>query len=285
MLDRDLTYISWVAGSGEVLPLSGYRRDGTAGVWLGGEPKNIGRVEAKQIFEASARQRGERWVANTYDHGEIELPLFILDDTAAGIRQRREHLKRLMHPETAGYLTAATSTTGIRWIRARRTELAPIFTKDTDLGVGLRLDVVLAADDPQAATPPHTSKWRNVDGAETAAGTLWSDPGPDTDDWPELTFIGPGRPVIRYADVEFDLGETVLPGETVLIVTDQARPTVRAHNPATGQRRDLLAPLRGRKFSAPVPRGQVTRVDLTVTGAGPTTQALLTTAQSWEGLI
>lgn len=284
MIDRDLTYVSWVTATGETIPLSGYQREGTAGVWLGGAAKNLDRVEAKAIFDAAARQRGETFVAFTHDHAEIELPLFILGDSSYDLRLRRAHLKRAMHPDAPGWLVVATATTGIRWQQARRIDMTPAHTKDVDLSTGLHVDVVLAAEDPFAQTRPHQPQWQNTTGADTVTATLFTDPGPDQDSWPVITFVGPGKPRFRYGPVDFDLDIMIKPGEAVLIVTDQARPTIRGRMP-DGTQRNLLPLLKGRKFTAPALRDQITRLDVTISGASAQTQLMVTTAQAWEGLM
>lgn len=284
-IDRDYTFMSWVSPDGEQVPLSGYHRDGTDGVWLGGEPKNLGVVATKAIFEAAARQRGETWVGETMDHNEINLPLFILGSSANDLRQRREHLKRIMPTDRVGWLVVGTSTTGLRWVAARRREMVPLFVKDVGLSQGLRIDVVISIDYPLSRTPNVTRQWQNKSGAASTSGSVFVDPGPEFEAWPEFTFLGPGRPRIRYGDVDFDLGFNALPGERILIVTDQARPTVRGIT-ADGKRRNLLPLLKGRKFSAPLlPADGVARIDFTVTGATAATALLATAPMSWEGLL
>lgn len=282
MIIQDRTVITWISAAGEILPLSGVHRDGDTGVWLGGEPKNLGVVETKAIFDAAARQKGETWVGETMDHAEIDLPLFILADNSVDLRLRREHLKRVMRSDEIGWLAVASSVTGWRTVAARRGEMVPLFTKDLPNGTGLRVDVVLLVDAPLSRTPDHAPRWRNTAG--TGTGSLWLDPGPDQESWPEFTFVGPGRPRLRYADVDFDLGFSVLAGEKVLIVTDQARPTVRGIT-AAGERRNLMPLLKGRKFSAPLPRDQITRLDVTVTGGSPQSELLAVVPQHHEGLL
>lgn len=288
-MDRDVSFVSWVSPDGEQIPLSGYHRDGTAGVWLGGEPKNMSVVETKAIFEAAVRQRGETWVGETMDHNEIDLPLFILADSSHELRLRREHLKLAMPTTHEGWLVVGTSVTGLRWVAARRREMVPLYQKDVDLASGLRIDVVLSVDYPLSRTANVDREWRYQPPASGSTplrpgGALWLDPGPEFESWPEFTFVGPGQPWIKYGDVEFDLGFKVLAGERVLIVTDQARPTVRGIT-ADGKRRNLLPLLKGKKFSAPILPGEVARVDFAVSGAGPGTALLASAPMSWEGLL
>ena len=283
-MDRDVTWVSWVSPDGEQIPLSGYARDGDCGVWLGGEPKNLSTVATKAIFEGGARQRGERWVGETMDHNEIDLPLFILGDSPTDLRLRREHLKLAMPTGREGWLVVGSSVTGLRWVAARRREMVPLFTKDVDLASGLRVDVVVSVDYPLSRTPNVDRQWNNTSGGSSVSGSVFIDPGPEFESWPEFTFLGPGRPRIRYQNVDFDLGFNVLAGEKVIIVTDQARPTVRGIA-ADGKRRNLLPLLKGKKFSAPVLPGDVVRVDFSVTGASAATALLASVPVSWEGLL
>lgn len=283
-MDRDLSFVSWVSPDGVQVPLSGYHRDGTDGVWLGGEPKNLSVVATKAIFEAGARQRGETWVGETMDHSEIDLPLFILADSSHELRLARERLKLQMPTDRAGWLVVGTAVTGLRWVAARRREMVPLFTKDVDLSVGLRVDIVISVDYPLSRTADVTRQWNNTLGSSSASGSVWVDPGPEFESWPEFTFLGPGRPRIRYQDVDFDLGFDVLAGERVLIATDQARPTVRGIT-ATGERRNLLPVLAGKKFSAPILPDGPTRIDVSVTGASAQTAFLAVAPMSWEGLM
>ena len=283
-MDRDVSYVSWVSPDGEHIPLSGWHRDDINGVWLGGEPKNLSTVATKAIFEAAARQRGETWVGETMDHNEIDLPLFILAADGPDLRLRREHLKLAMPTSREGWLVVGSSVTGLRWVAARRREMVPLYAKDVDLSTGLRVDVVLSVDYPLARTANVDRQWNNTTGAATASGSVWVDPGPAFEAWAEFTFCGPGRPRIRYQNVDFDLGFDVLAGEKVIIVTDQARPTVRGIT-ADGKRRNLLPLLKGKKFSAPILPGEVVRVDVSVTGASAATAMLASVPVSWEGLL
>ncbi|AOE44368.1 minor tail protein [Gordonia phage Ghobes] len=278
------TVVRYVSPDGEVLPLSGGPDAGKYQVWLGHDPVGLGHVETKALFDAAARQWGEEYVGETVDHQELELPLFVLTDHTGvdGLRRRREWLKKLFPRDRVGWLCVYTNVTGWRWLATRRGSLKPVLGADPNARGGLELELVLLVENPLARVADSNDSWRNTE--LTGKGSLLLYPGPEYHGWPQFTVRGPGRFRFKYLDNDVLFDFNVLATETLLVNTDEARPTVRGRTDA-GVQRNLLPLVRGTKFRTPLPKDTPTRVDVTVTNGNANSAVYGVCAQQLEGLL
>lgn len=277
------TIVWYVSPDGVVIPLSGGPDAGRYQVWLGHEPENLGHVEVKALFDAAARQWGEEYIGETVDHAELELPMFILQDETGidGLRVRREWFKRLVERKRVGWLAIYTNVTGWRWVAVRRGFIKPSIGSDPAANGGLELDVMLIVEQPLARVADSTDDWKNDQ--LTGSGSLMLNAGPEYESWPQFTFRGPGVLRVRYAGNDIT-HPAILADETLLINTDEARPTVRAIRD-NGTKRNLLPLLKGAKYRTPLPVGVPTRVDLDLTGGNANSQVYGSAAIRIEGLL
>ena len=273
----------YISPDGVVIPLSGGQDAGRYNIWLGHEPENLAHVEVKALFDAAARQWGEEYVGETVDHAELELPMFILQDETGidGLRMRREWFKRLVERGRVGWLAIYTNVTGWRWVAVRRGLIKPSIGSDPAANGGLELDVTLIVEQPLARVADSHDKWKNDQ--LTGKGSLVLNAGPEYYSWPQFTFRGPGTLRIRFEGNDV-VHPPILADETLLINTDEARPTVRAIRD-NGERRNLLPLLKGAKYRKPLPAGNATRVDFEVTGGNANTELAGFAAIRIEGLL
>lgn len=277
------TIVRYVSPDGFVVPLSGGPDSGKYNIWMGHEPGDLAFVDVKAIFDAAARQIGEEYVGETIDHAELEIPLFILDDGQGidGIRLRREWFKRMCPRDRVGWLMVYTNVQGWRWVAVRRGYVKPAIQADPNTSGGLELDCMWIAEQPLARVADFADAWQNKN--LTGKGSLILDAGPEYISWPQFTFRGPGTCTIRYLGNEV-VHPKIAADETMLINTDEARPTVRAVTDA-GVRRNLLPLIRGVKYRNPLPVGTPTRIDVEVTGGNANTTLYGVSSIRIEGLL
>lgn len=278
----DHVIIDWVAASGERIRLSGAKSATELGAWLAaGNIGDLGYTDLKALFDAAARQWGETWTGSTLDHAEWDLPLFILGTSPDDFRRRVEHVKRLCRNDVAGWLMVYTNALGWRWVRARRGSLKPTLEFDPRKTSAANFDLTLLVDVPVPRVADDNDSWSNKNG--TGRGTLALYPGDTWDGWPQFTFRGPGALTLSFAGNQVT-HPPVLANETMLVNTDEARPTVRAVTDA-GVRRNLWPLMKGKKYRNPIPAGEVTRVDISVTGGNTNTALYAVVPQAVEGLL
>lgn len=282
-LPADQTLVRYISPTGQVLHLSGRPEAGREGVWLGQGPEGLGHVEVQAIFEAAARQLGERYVGERVDHGEIDLPLHILGDSADDFRRRRDWVESVITRFQPGWLVAYTPATGWKWIAVRKLSMKPAYTNDPGPKRGATFDLLLIAESPFAREPDATDEWINTSGSNRGQLHLYPGPG-EWVAWPQFILRGPGRFRLRWSgnDVTFP---AIGWDEWALVNSDEARPTIRGINDR-GETRNLwpLMPP-GSKIPYPIQPGAVTRVDIQVTGGVAQTSAWATVAVTREGLV
>ena len=278
------TIVWYVSPDGVVVPLSGGPDAGKYDIWLGHEPTNLGHVEVKALFDAAARQWGEEYIGETVDHAELELPMFILinpDTGINGLRLRREWFKRLVERRRVGWLAIFTNATGWRWVAVRRGFIKPAIQSDPAANGGLELDVMLIVEQPLARVADSHDSWKNDQ--LTGKGSLLLDPGPEYHSWPQFTFRGPGVVRVRFNGNDVTHPK-ILADETMLINTDEARPTVRAIRD-NGEKRNLLPLIKGAKYLNPIEADTPTRIDFEVTGGNTKTEFAGNASIRIEGLL
>lgn len=276
----DHTIIEWIAESGERVRLSGAKDTTALGPWLaqGDLADALSDAEIKAIFEGAARQWGEDYVGDTMDHAEVDLPLFILGDSVDDFRRRVEHFKSVCRRDRQGWLAIYTNALGWRWIAARRGSLKATLPFDPRITRAASFDLTLIVERPIPRAADHADSWKNSGG--TGVGSVAVYPGPAFEGWPQFAFQGPGRLKLSYAGNVVDHPFTLTAAETMLINTDQARPTVRL---TSG--RNLWPLMKGARYEKPVPADEVTRVDITVTGGSTSTELWVICPQQYEGML
>lgn len=275
----DHTIVEWMAHDGRRLRLSGAKDTRELGAWLAGDIDGAGYTDVKAIFEAAAREWGEEYVGETLDHAEWDVPIFILGADIGDFRRRVEDLKSLVRRDKPGWLMVYTNALGWRWVRARLGSLKPAYPLDPRKTSAAHFELTLIVERPIPREADHADSWKNTTG--TGVGSVAIYPGPTWDGWPQFAFQGPGRLRLRYAGNDVDHPFDVLAGETILINTDQARPTIRSQT--TG--RNLWPLMKGARYEYPAPAGEVTRCDITVTGGNTDTELWVICAVQREGLL
>ncbi|GAC71035.1 hypothetical protein [Gordonia soli] len=278
----DHTIVEWVAHTGERMRWSGAKQTAPPelGPWIDAEEMDgIGHVDIKALFSAAAREWGEEYIGGTLDHAELVLPMFILGADVDDFRRRVEHFKTQVRRERIGWLFVYTNVTGWRWVAARLGHFKPMYKIDPRKTRAAHFELMLIVEKPLARAADHAASWRNR--TNTGRGSVPIYPGPLWQAWPQFAFRGPGRLRLRYAGNDVDHPFTVLANETILINTDEARPIIRSMT--TG--RNLWPLMKGARYSNPVPDGEVTRVDITVTGGNTNTELWVVSAQQYEGLL
>lgn len=283
LLPTDQTVLWYVSPDGVVLHLSGRPDAGREGVWLGTGPDGLGHVEVTPIFEAAARQHGETYVGETVDHGEIDLPVFVLGDTVDEFRRRREWVAELVERRRRGWLAAYTSSGGWTWVAVRKVSFKPAYEHDPAILRGGRFDLLLAAESPLARQADDTDEWVNTAG--TGRGELALYPGPgEWPAWPQFVIRGPGAVRLRWAGNDVTL-PVLKADEWALVNSDEARPTIRGRD-ARGVERNLWPSMKpGQRIPNPLPPRQVSRVEVSASGASTATGVWATVPVQREGLI
>ncbi|NKT06127.1 hypothetical protein GS485_17510 [Rhodococcus hoagii] len=98
MIDQihdDATIVYFVSPDGVVLHLSGGAGAGAQGSFSV-KALGLGHVEAAAIFDKSARQIGEEYVDSNFDHGELDLPIYVFGNTVEEFHRRRDWLRTLL---------------------------------------------------------------------------------------------------------------------------------------------------------------------------------------------
>lgn len=276
----DHTIVEWMSHTGERIRLSGAKPLDELGPWISsGGIEGIGHIDFKAIYDAAAREWGENYVGGTLDHAELDVPLFVLGADVGDFRRRVEQLKRLIRRDRQGWLLVYTNDTGWRWVGARLGHLKPVLPFDPRITRAADYELMLIIEHPLARVADHADSWQNTNG--TGKGNIAIYPGPLWKAWPQFAFQGPGRLRLRYAGNDVDHPFQVLADETILINTDEARPTIRSLK--TG--RNLWPLMKGARYEKPVPEDEVTRVEITVTGGNTNTELWVVCPQQYEGLL
>ncbi|MBM4608545.1 hypothetical protein GS416_11750 [Rhodococcus hoagii] len=164
---------------------------GAQGFVLGEGPEGLGHVEAAAIFDKSARQIGEEYVDSSFDHGELDLPIYVFGNTVEEFHRRRDWLRTLLPRRRQGWIVVGTSL-GLRWIAVRRGSIKPAYGSDPAADKGAAFNVLLYADHPMArAADDTTPEWRNPTGATKASGRWLFTQARRVAGWPKFTFTGP----------------------------------------------------------------------------------------------
>lgn len=283
LLPTGQTLLRYLSPSGPVLHLSGRPESGREGVWLGSGPDGLGSVEVAAIFESAARQHGETYVGETMDHGELDLPIYILGDSPDDFRRKKTWVADLFERHRPGWLCAYTPAEGWHWLAVRKLSLKPAYGTDPGPMRGATFDLLLAAESPLARQANDTSEWVNKAGSGKGQLHLYPGPG-EWAAWPQFILRGPGRFRLRWAgnDIEFP---QLRADEWALVNTDEARPTIRGRD-ARGVDRNLWPEMKpGAKIENPLRPREVNRVDVSVTGGSAQSSAWGTVAVQREGLV
>lgn len=279
----DHTIIEYISHTGARLRLSGAKPGTALGAWIeAGDLEGIAHIDLEAIFEGAARQWGQEYAGATLDHAELELPLFILGADVDDFRRRVDAFKQTVRRDRPGWLAVYTNATGWRWVGARLGSLKPALSYDPRITAAAHFELILLIEHPLARTADHIGRWSDLAG--TGTGSIVAYPGPIWEAWPQFTFHGPGTLTLAYAGMDMP-HPAITATEVMLINTDEARPTIRAFDETTGKHRNLWPLMKGRKYTAPLPAGEVTRIDITVDKPGPATQLLVVCPQHHEGLL
>ncbi|OQQ32255.1 hypothetical protein A6411_10640 [Prescottella equi] len=283
----DDTIVYFVSPDGVVLHLSGGAGAGAQGFVLGEGPDGLGHVESAAIFDKSARQIGEEYVDTNFDHGELDLPIYVFGDTVDEFHRRRDWLRTLLSRRRQGWIVVGTSL-GLRWIAVRRGSIKPAYGSDPAADKGAAFDVLLYADHPMArAADDTTPEWRNPTGASKASGSMALYPGPEVAGWPKFALTGPGVLQLIY-DGEAGATDLTFPelkaGETLMVDTEYGMQELEARD-AKGNRRNLWPLMKLARSPSPIPAGEVTIVRFSISKASAKTKLWGTVPQFQEGLL
>lgn len=282
----DTTIVYYVSPDGVVLHLSGGTSAGAQGFVLGYGPEGLGDVEAAAIFDKSARQVGEEYVDTNFDHGKIDLPIYIHGATVEEFHRRRDWFRELLTRGRQGWLCVYT-TLGWRWIAVRRGSIKPAYGSDPAADKFAVFDVLLLADHPFArAADGVTPEWINKSGP-FAKGNVVLYPGREVDGWPQFLFTGPGMLWITYSGVDGPVElrfPTLFVGEVLKIDTEYGMQRLRAIAP-DGKKRNLWELVKWPMNPQPIPAGAVTTVNFSVTGGSSGTKLWGTVPRFQEGLL
>ncbi|QOV99502.1 hypothetical protein [Rhodococcus pyridinivorans] len=281
------TILHYVSPDGVVLYLAGGALAGTQGFELGSGADGLGGVaSAEDEWDAAGDGIGEYWLGVSFKHGTLDLPIRVSGTTADEFRRRRDWLRQLMPRERQGWMCAYGSGSGWSWIPVRRGSIKPAYTRDPAGKNSATFDVLLLADIPLSRQMDDRPRdWVNTTGASHTAGSLRLYPGRERHGWPKFVFDGPGELRLVYAgnDVPIPYIEA---GEQLQIDTTNGAQILRARRPGQpGLGRNLWPLMRGRQFANPLPPGEVTQVNFTVTRATKSTRLAARVPRWQEGLI
>lgn len=277
----DHTIVELISWRGERVRLSGAKPGTALGAWLNSSgPEGLGSVEIEAIFDAAARQWGETKVGETMNHGEIDLPIFILGDSPDDFRRRREQFASMLRRDRLGWLAIYTNATGWRWVGVKLGDFKPLVPYDPRITSAAKFEMMLIAEAPLARSADYADSWTNT--ARTGRGSVAVYPGPEWEAWPQFVIQGPGIVTLSYPGnkVTHVPGQAIKAGEQVLVNTDEARPTIRS---SAG--RNLWPLMKGQKYRKPVPPGEVTTVQIEVTGGSAATAVYARCPWRHEGML
>ena len=280
LIPRGDTIVYWISPDGVVTEIHG---PGARTFIMGMDPEGMGSVEVENLFEAAARQQGETWVGHTMDHGEIDFPLHVLAVDETQLRQRMTWIESQFQRFKKGWLASYSATNGWRWVAARKSSMKPLVSRDPGRGAEITYEVVLVVESPLSREADDTDEWVNV--SRSGRGQLHLYPGPsEWPSWPQFILRGPGRFRLRWAgnDVTFP---DLRANEWCLVNTDESRPTIRVRDDNGIERNAWPEMPPGQRIPNPIFGGQVTRVDVQVTGGNAQTGAFATTSVQHEGLV
>lgn len=277
---RQHAVVVWVAPDGRQLHLSGSPDEGREGVYLVDGFDGAGHVEASADFVSGARQVGETVTGFTLDHGEVDLPLHIVGTNTGDMQSIREHVKGLFRRDAPGWLAVYTPITGWRWMRCRMLSMKPGLDTSPYAVGGLRLDVVLIADDPRSESLPYSSQWRNV--GNPGQGQLWLSGGDEWVSWPSFVVHGPGAVSLTVAGSTIRLPRLAV-GERCLLQTDPAKAVLRSVD-AAGRSTNRWPDVDG-YLASPLPVNEMSRVVIRVDGGSDATAVMGHARVYAEGLL
>ena len=280
LIPRGDTIVRWISPDGVMTEIHGPE----AKTFIMGEgPEGMSSVEVENLFEAAARQQGQTWVGHTMDHGEVDFPLHVLANNSTELRYHMTWIESQFQRFRKGWLVSYSVATGWRWIAARKSSMKSLVSRDPGRGAEVTYEVVLAVESPLAREADDTDEWVNK--SRSGRGQLHLYPGPsEWESWPQFILRGPGTFRLRWAgnDVTFP---KINADEWVLVNTDETRPTLRARNDQ-GVERNLWPEMKpGQKIPYPIRGGQVTRIEVQVTGGNAQSGTFVTTSVQHEGLV
>lgn len=287
LIPGDMTVVYYVSPDGVVLHLSGGATSGAQGFILGRGPDGLGHVDAAALFDKSARMVGEEYVASVFDHGELDLPIYVYGETVEEFHRRRDWLRTLIPRDRQGWICVCT-TLGWRTVAVRRGSIKPAYSRDPAGAKSETFDVLLLTDNPMArAADGAVPEWRNTSGKKDASGSLALYPGPEVHGWPKFIFTGPGQLRLMYDGVDESTDITfpeLKAGEWVQIDTEYGMQQLRARD-AKGNRRNLWPLMKGMMSPSPIRAGEVTKVRFSVTKTSAATRLWATVPRFQEGLL
>ncbi|NKT06118.1 hypothetical protein GS485_17465 [Rhodococcus hoagii] len=289
MIDQihdDATIVYFVSPDGVVLHLSGGAGAGAQGFVLGEGPEGLGHVEAAAIFDKSARQIGEEYVDSNFDHGELDLPIYVFGNTVEEFHRRRDWLRTLLPRRRQGWIVAGTSL-GLRWIAVRRGSINP------------PTDPIRPRTRVQRSTSCCTRiiRWQGLRTTPHLSGGTRPAPPKPPGRWPS-TRAGAGglaevrvhRPGVLQLIYTGEAGATDLTfpelktGETLMVDTEYGMQELEARD-AKGARRNLWPLMKLARSPSPIPAGEVTIVRFSISKASAKTKLWGTVPQFQEGLL
>ena len=273
--------VVWIAPDGRMLHLSGGPDEGREGVWLREGLDGVGFVDAAADFAKAAHQVGETITQITLDHGELDVPLYVLGSAEGDMQAVREQVKTMFRRDRAGWLSMWTPVTGWRWIRCRLLTMKPALDSSPYEVKGVSLDLVLIAEDPRSEENPASSQWRNAGGSSHGSLTLWS--GPEWVSWPTFVVSGPGSVELSMEGSTIRLPSLEV-GERCLLQSDPARGVLRSVA-ADGSSRNRWPDVVG-YLANPIPADSVSHIGIrVVSGGSPETAVLGQSRIHREGLM
>ena len=254
------TVVHWIAPSGRVLPIAGF---GHGDVWIGEGVDGLA-LPVNHIFEAGAREFGERVAGVTVDAAEYDFPLHVRAPDPEALRIRCREVEGLFERFRKGWLATYSPSRGWRFVSARRGEMALVTELDPHRSIHAAYEVTLIVESPLAREADRTSVW--VNGSGSGRGQLHLYPGDgEWTTWAMFEVRGPGRVRLRWCGNDVELPRLAA-GEWALVNSDEARPTIIGRG-ADGVEKNLwpLMPP-GQRIPFPLAKREVSRVDVSVTG-------------------
>lgn len=272
--------VVWVAHDGRQLHLSGGPNEGREGVWLNQGIEGIGFVDATASFVKAAHQMGESITEFSFDHGELDLPIYVKGEAEGDMQAIREMVKGMFSRTSPGWLAIWTPVTGWRWIRCHRKTMKPSYKSSPYPVKGMNLDLVLIAEDPRAESKPYSSLWQNE--SLSGFGELYLCASEEWHSWPTFIVSGPGSATLSMEGSIITLPKLEA-GEHCLLQSDPARGVLRSVG-ADGKSRNRWPDVEG-YLAQPIPSGVVSRIGIRVTGGSEASGVLGQSRVSSEGLL
>lgn len=263
---NDPATVVWVAPDGTQLHLAGGPDQRREGVSLDTGFDGVGGLDPSAAFQAASRQIGETITGWEYSHGEIDLPITVLGESASHMQRTADWCRTLFRRDKPGWLCVFTPTRGWWWMKCRLRSMKAGLDSSPYLLERMHFDIVLLVEDPRAATKPYSSQWRNT--TQAGVGAIWLTPGAEWAGWPDFVVHGPGQVSLTMA------GHTVnLPrlgaGERALLRSNPAVGVLRSVD-ADGRSTNRWPDVTG-YLAEPIPAGVRSRIDIRVDGGSADT--------------